>query len=143
MHQVLVDLLVHRVGEGLVLRVRVHRLGVALAGEAQGLRMGATQAECGGGRDGGEDESFHGLSNLLSGSTEAGSLGSRPNPAVGGKREDLQSAGPPPTRLSWAPTMPSCWTLIRRPSPRWWSGLRRRWSRWACAPSARARPAAA
>jgi hypothetical protein len=50
-HQGLVDLAVHHVGHGLVLRVRVHRLRVALACPAQGLRSGCErQQERGGER---------------------------------------------------------------------------------------------
>jgi hypothetical protein len=57
--QPLVHLPVHHVGHGLVLRVRVHGLGIALAGPAQGLRVqrGGRERERGAHENG---ESGHG-----------------------------------------------------------------------------------
>ncbi len=82
-HQALVDLAVHHVGQRLVLRERVHGLGVARAGPAQGLGLGSADGHQAKGHGQGPQATVHGAS---SAGSEGRSVGRPERPAVPDQR---------------------------------------------------------
>jgi hypothetical protein len=84
--QVLIDMLVDRVGQAVVLRMRIHRLGITLARPAQGLRLGRAAQRTGRRQQAGHQKSIdrRHAQHLRKWTARAASLGRRDRAAVAG-----------------------------------------------------------